>query len=186
MAAEGEEIVWDENFPTTSIGQNVEKGTKHTLAAKAGEDYKFIKWTKDGADFSTDETTVITADEKTEYVAVFMYDNGWDGEAVTDINDATVIGDVLVVILLYTLWRAVSPMKPKHGLLLPAGILLFAFAVEFLQRWGFCDKFHITNRLLRILIGTGFSVIDLLSYCIGIVPCIICELFLHYTISKQK
>ncbi len=95
MAAEGEEIVWDENFPTTSIGQNVEKGTKHTLAAKAGEDYKFIKWTKDGADFSTDETTVITADEKAEYVAVFMYDNGWDGEAVTDINDATVIGDVL-------------------------------------------------------------------------------------------
>lgn len=95
MAAEGEEIVWDENFPTTSIGQNVEKGTKHTLAAKAGEDYKFIKWTKDGADFSTEETTVITADEKAEYVAVFMYDNGWDGEAVTDINDATVIGDVL-------------------------------------------------------------------------------------------
>lgn len=91
------------------------------------------------------------------------------------------LGDVLVVILIYTLWRAVSPMKPKHGLLLPLGILLFAFAVEFLQRWGFCDKFHITNRLLRILIGTGYSVKDLISYCIGIVPCILCELLLHYT-----
>ncbi len=96
------------------------------------------------------------------------------------------LGDVLVVILIYTLWRTVSPMKPKHGLLLPFGILLFSFAVEFLQRWGFCDKMHITNHLLRILIGTGFSVKDLVSYCIGIVPCIICELFLHYTISKQK
>ena len=65
------------------------------------------------------------------------------------------LGDVLVVILLYTLWRTVSPMKPKHGLLLPLGILIFAFAVEFLQRWGFCDKMHITSPLLRILIGTG-------------------------------
>ena len=69
---------------------------------------------------------------------------------------------------------------------LPLGILLFSFAVEFLQRWGFCDKMHITNHLLRILIGTGFSVKDLVSYCIGIVPCILCELFRHYTISKQK
>lgn len=96
------------------------------------------------------------------------------------------LGDVLVVILIYTLWRTVSPMKPKHGLCLPLGILLFSFAVEFLQRWGFCDKMHITNHLLRILIGTGFSVKDLVSYCIGIVPCMICELFLHYTINQKK
>ena len=74
------------------------------------------------------------------------------------------LGDVLVVMLLYALWRAVLPEKPSHGLLLPLGILLFSFAVEFLQLWGFCDKLHITNRLLRILIGTGFSVKDLLSH----------------------
>ena len=96
------------------------------------------------------------------------------------------LGDVLVVILLYTLWRTVSPMKPKHGLLLPLGILIFSFAVEFLQRWGFCDKMHITSPLLRILIGTGYSVKDLISYCIGIVPCILCELLLHYTINPKK
>ena len=96
------------------------------------------------------------------------------------------LGDVLVVILLYTLWRTVSPAKPRFGLLLPLGILVFAFAVEFLQRWGFCDKMHITNQLLRILIGTGYSVKDLISYCIGIVPCIICELFLYYTIRTGK
>ena len=91
------------------------------------------------------------------------------------------LGDVLVVILLYTLWRTAAPIKPKYGLLLPLGILLFAFAVELLQLWGFCDKLHITNRLLRILIGTGFSVRDLVSYCIGIVPCVICERLLYYT-----
>ena len=88
-------------------------------------------------------------------------------------------GDVLVVILLYTIARTVSPVKPKHGLLLPAAILVFAFCVEFLQLWGFCDRFHITNPLLRIIIGTGYSNIDLLSYVIGIVPCAVCELLLR-------
>lgn len=89
------------------------------------------------------------------------------------------LGDILVVILLYTLFRTFSPVKPRHGLLLPAAILIFAFCVEFLQLWGFCDRFGITNPLLRIIIGTGFSARDLLCYAIGIVPCIGCELLLR-------
>ena len=95
-------------------------------------------------------------------------------------------GDVLIVILLYTLWRTVSPGKPRFGLCLPLGILIFAFAVEFIQLWGFCDRLHITNRLLRTLIGTDFAVMDLLSYCIGTIPTILCELFLYYTIRRKK
>ena len=87
------------------------------------------------------------------------------------------IGDVLVVILIYTLFRTASPEKPKASFLLPACILVFAFAVEFLQLWGFCDKLGIENRLLRIIIGTGFSVEDLVSYFIGIIPCCVTELF---------
>lgn len=96
------------------------------------------------------------------------------------------LGDVLVVMLLYALWRAVLPEKPAYGLLLPAGILLFAYAVELLQLWGICDRLHITNRLLRILIGTGFSVKDLLCYAAGIIPCIICELLLYYITRRRK
>lgn len=88
-------------------------------------------------------------------------------------------GDILVVILLWTLCRAVSPAKPRYGMLLPAAILLFAFGVEFLQLWGFCDRLHITNRLLRIIIGTGFSVSDLICYTAGILPCFAAELLLR-------
>jgi uncharacterized membrane protein len=83
------------------------------------------------------------------------------------------VGDVLVVILLYTLFRTISPDRPKKWYVLPTCILVFAFIVEFLQLWGFCDRFGITNRLLRIIIGTGFSVEDLISYAIGIIPCYI-------------
>lgn len=85
------------------------------------------------------------------------------------------VGDVLVVILIYTICRTISSVKPGKWYILPTCILIFAFIVEFLQLWGFCDRFGITNRLLRIFIGTGFSVEDLISYTIGIIPCYICE-----------
>ena len=85
------------------------------------------------------------------------------------------IGDVLVVILIYTLCRTVSPDKPGKWYILPTCILIFAFIVVFLQLWGFCDRFGITNRLLRIIIGTGFSVEDLISYAVGIIPCFILD-----------
>lgn len=85
------------------------------------------------------------------------------------------LGDVLVVILLYTLFRTVSPVRPQKWYVLPTAILIFALAVEFLQLWGFCDRFGITDRLLRIMIGTGFSVIDLFCYAAGVIPCYIAE-----------
>lgn len=103
-------------------------------------------------------------------ILIGMYAHGWVRNQ---------FGDALVVILLYTICRTVSPEKPRFGLLLPVGILLFAFCVEFLQLCGFCDKLHITNHLLRIIIGTGYSNADMLSYTLGILPCIACEFLLR-------
>ncbi|MCR4702939.1 MAG: DUF2809 domain-containing protein [Saccharofermentans sp.] len=92
------------------------------------------------------------------------------------------LGDVLVVILIYTLVRTASINKPSKWYVLPTAILIFSFAVEFLQLWGFCDRFGIENRLLRIIIGTGFSYIDLICYVIGLLPCYLVE----YLRGKQK
>ena len=85
------------------------------------------------------------------------------------------LGDVLVVVLIYTIIRTIRPVKPEKWYILPTAILIFAFAVEFLQLWGICDRFGITNKLLRIIIGTGFSVGDLASYAIGVLPCYVVE-----------
>lgn len=85
------------------------------------------------------------------------------------------LGDVLVVILLYTIVRTVIPNKKLPRFIIPSAILVFAFIVEFLQLWGFCDRFGITNELLRIIIGTGFSTVDLICYLIGIIPCYVAE-----------
>ena len=99
-------------------------------------------------------------------IIIGMYADGWI---------RSYLGDVLVVILLYTLFRTISPERPRKWYILPTLILVFAFVVEFLQLWGFCDRFGITNKFLRIIIGTGFSIVDLVSYCIGIIPCYIVE-----------
>ena len=105
-------------------------------------------------------------------VIIGLYAHGWI---------RNYLGDVLVVILLYTLYRTIIPEWLTKWYVLPTIILIFAFVVEFLQLWGFCDRFGITNRLLRIIIGTGFSVHDLVSYAIGIVPCYVVEY-----ITKRK
>ena len=99
-------------------------------------------------------------------ILIGLYAGGWV---------RSYLGDVLVVILLYTLFRTICLNKPSRWYVLPTAILIFSFIVEFLQLWGFCDRFGITNNLLRIIIGTGFSYIDLISYAIGIIPCYIVE-----------
>lgn len=99
-------------------------------------------------------------------VLIGMYAHGWV---------RNYFGDVLIVILLYTLFRTAFPEWPRKWWVLPTAILAFAFAVEFMQLWGFCDHFGITNRLLLIILGTGYSTIDLMCYAIGIVPCYVAE-----------
>ena len=99
-------------------------------------------------------------------IIIGMYVTGWI---------RNYLGDVLVVILLYTLFRTVSPNKPEKWFIIPSIILIFSFVVELLQLWGFCDRFGITNPLLRIIIGTGFSFVDLICYAIGIIPCYLLE-----------
>ena len=103
-------------------------------------------------------------------ILIGLYAGGWV---------RSYLGDVLVVILLYTLFRTICLNKPSKWYILPTVILIFAFGVEFLQLWGFCDRFGITNNLLRIIIGTGFSNIDLICYALGIIPCYIVE-FLRF------
>ena len=102
-------------------------------------------------------------------VLIALYGHGWV---------RIYLGDVLVVMLIYTLIRTIFPYKIRHWYLLPAAILLFAFAVEFLQLWGICDRLGITNRFLRTVIGTGFSKVDLACYLIGIIPCFVSDFLL--------
>lgn len=109
-------------------------------------------------------------------ILIGLYAHGWV---------RNYIGDLLVVILIYTIIRTITPYRPSKWYVLPTIVLVFSFCVEFIQLWGFCDRFGITNTFLRILIGTGFSVIDLVSYAIGVIPCYVID-FINCKYAKNK
>ena len=109
-------------------------------------------------------------------ILIGLYSHGWVRNYV---------GDLLVVILIYTIIRTISPYHPSKWYILPTIVLVFSFCVEFVQLWGFCDRFGITNRFLRILIGTGFSVVDLVSYTIGVIPCYVID-FINCKYGRNK
>ena len=75
-------------------------------------------------------------------------------------------GDIIVMWALYCLAQAVLGGKNNHYIV-NLILLAFAFAVEFLQKWGFADRFGIENRFLRVLIGTSFAAEDLWCYLAG-------------------
>ena len=94
-AEDGEEPVFDEEYPVQSIATTVAKGTKLTLTCKADEGWAFSKWTRNGEFVSSDATITITADEDAEYIAAFGMGSGYEGEAVSDVSEAKTLADVL-------------------------------------------------------------------------------------------
>ena len=92
--SEGKEPEIDTENMLTQIVTHVAEGASLGMNAEGREGWKFAKWTKDGEDFSKDALITVTADADAEYVAVFVVDSGWDGEPVSDISEAKVLGDV--------------------------------------------------------------------------------------------
>ena len=87
-------------------------------------------------------------------------------------------GDVLAVILLYALARAIFSVAPSK---LPLKIFAFAAALEIAQYFGVVQILGIENKILKIMIGGTFDLTDLLCYAAG---CIINYMLLekHQTI----
>jgi hypothetical protein len=76
------------------------------------------------------------------------------------------LGDVLVVILIYCFVRSFLSAPP---LMISVAVLVFAFALEFLQLFNIVDILGFGNSTVaRTVIGTSFAWIDLLAYVAGI------------------
>jgi hypothetical protein len=77
------------------------------------------------------------------------------------------MGDVLVVILLYCLVKSFfkTPVLPTA-----IGVLLFSYLIETLQYFNIVDVLGLGHsKVARIVIGSSFSWLDILSYTAGIV-----------------
>lgn len=67
----GEEVEFDDEFPTQSAVENLTEARTYVIKAKPDEGYKFVKWTKDGKDFSTEPEIEVEVDSDVEFIAVF-------------------------------------------------------------------------------------------------------------------
>ena len=68
---EGEEIEFDEDFPKQSAIVNLTEPGTYVIKAKPDDGWKFVKWTKDGEDFSEETDITVEVSENVEYIAVF-------------------------------------------------------------------------------------------------------------------
>ena len=79
------------------------------------------------------------------------------------------VGDMLVVVLIYTFLKIFFTEKPR---ILPLYVFLFAAAVELMQRVHIVELLGLQdNHFLSILIGTTFDIKDIICYAAG---CLVC------------
>ncbi|MGM5470658.1 DUF2809 domain-containing protein [Flavobacteriaceae bacterium LMO-SS05] len=82
-------------------------------------------------------------------------------------------GDFLVVILIYCFIKSIVNAKPIP---VAIGVLIFAFAIEFLQLFKLLEFLNLqSNKLANILLGNTFQISDLISYTLGVATILILE-----------
>jgi hypothetical protein len=85
----------------------------------------------------------------------------------------SVIGDYLVVIMLYCLIKAFLKARPLRVSLY---ILVFAYLIEFTQLAGLINSLGLgDNRLAHLILGSTFQIEDLIAYTAGILTVVIAE-----------
>ncbi|MDE6425067.1 MAG: DUF2809 domain-containing protein [Ruminococcus sp.] len=93
------------------------------------------------------------------------------------------MGDVIVVWVVYCFVKIF--LVKSNSYLTAIGVMFFAFIVEFLQYIHIVDILGLGNiTFFRVLIGTSFSVIDLLCYSVGTAMTIIL-IFLKSKLKKH-
>lgn len=68
---EDEEVVFNEDFPNQSTVINLTEPETYLIKARPDDGWKFVKWTKDGKDFSEEPEITVEVTETVEYKAVF-------------------------------------------------------------------------------------------------------------------
>jgi hypothetical protein len=94
------------------------------------------------------------------------------------------LGDVIIVWVLYCLFRSFVPRK-FNSYVVALGILAFSFVVEFLQKAHIADILGVENKLLRIIIGTSYAAEDLWCYVAG-TAVTIAEIIIFQQLKKRK
>ncbi|GAE89989.1 DUF2809 domain-containing protein [Acetivibrio straminisolvens] len=83
------------------------------------------------------------------------------------------VGDVLVIILLYTFIRGIFQKPLKY---LPVFLFIFALAVEIAQYYQIARLLNLqSNKIVSTIIGSTYDIKDIVCYLLGTVILIIWE-----------
>lgn len=108
------------------------------------------------------------------YIALFVHDD----------FVRPYIGDVFVTALICCFCRIFFPKGVK---LLPVYVLIFSFLVETAQYFRLVYLLGLENNaILRTVIGTSFSHLDLVCYAVGCLLFWAAELGIHYLLHRKK
>ena len=77
----------DSEYPYQSAHIGLAEPKEHTFVAWPQAGNLFVKWTKNGEDFSTEPQITLLLDESADYVAVFEEDPGWQNPVMNFIGD---------------------------------------------------------------------------------------------------
>ena len=77
----------DPESPCQSAWINLTEPAVHTLLAWANPGQRFVKWTRNGEDFSTEPQITLLLDESADYIAVFAEDGDWQNPVMNFVGD---------------------------------------------------------------------------------------------------
>ncbi len=77
----------DTEYPYQSAIINLAEPETYTFVAWPDVGYIFVKWTKDGADFSTEPVVTVLLDESADFIAVFEEDPDWQNPVMNFIGE---------------------------------------------------------------------------------------------------
>ncbi len=93
-------------------------------------------------------------------------------------------GDFLVVMLIYCF---VKSFVNTPVIATAIGVLLFAYVIEVSQYFHLVDLLGLQHiKVARIVLGTSFAYIDLLSYTLGIISVVIIEKIFNHEKSAKR
>ncbi|MBQ9324397.1 MAG: hypothetical protein IJ246_01370 [Clostridia bacterium] len=78
---------FDPEYPAQSVYIGLAEPAVHTFAAQPQAGNLFVKWTRNGEDFSTDPQITLLLDESAEYIAVFAEDPDWQNPVMNFVGD---------------------------------------------------------------------------------------------------
>ena len=88
-----EELAFDDEYPMQSAYVGLAEPETYVFGARPDEGWKFMKWTRDGEDYSKDDTITVELTESADFIAVFGI-AGTD-ETPVDLESVTTLGEVL-------------------------------------------------------------------------------------------